>query len=93
MKFLILGILIVIVQFGFAATPPSTCTACHGAQGISPNDNWPNLRAQKSEYLSEQLKMFRSGARVNALMSPIAKMLTDEDIKNLSDYFSKMKAP
>ena len=29
----------------------AACTACHGEAGISPNDLWPNLAKQKSEYL------------------------------------------
>ncbi|MCG8324889.1 MAG: cytochrome c4, partial [Thiotrichales bacterium] len=34
----------------------STCVACHGADGISPNDLWPNLAGQKAGYLVKQMK-------------------------------------
>jgi cytochrome c553 len=34
------------------------------------------------------LKAYRSGARENAMMSPMAKPLTDREIKDLAWYFS-----
>jgi len=71
----------------------STCVACHGQNGISPNDQWPNLAGQKKQYLSEQLKAFKNGTRVNPLMSPIANSLSDQDIQDLVDYFSQLKGP
>lgn len=66
----------------------TTCQACHGVKGVSSNDQWPNLAGQKQQYLIEQLKSFRSGVRDNSLMSPVAKMLTDEDIKDLAEYYA-----
>jgi len=69
----------------------STCAACHGPEGISPNNLWPNLAGQKDQYILEQLKAFRDGTRVNAMMSPVAKMLQEQDMKDLADYFSQLK--
>ena len=66
------------------------CGACHGADGISPNDLWPNLKGQKSGYLVKQLKAFKDGSRSDPMMSPMATPLTDEDIDNLSAYFSSL---
>lgn len=68
----------------------STCVACHGDQGVSPNDLWPNLAGQKKGYLLNQLKEFKSGARKNELMSPIAKMLTDKQMEWLAVYYSEI---
>ena len=70
-----------------------TCIACHGAEGISPNDLWPNLAGQKQQYLLAQLKEFHDGDRVNPLMTPIGKMLSEQDMKDLAEYFSQLKAP
>ncbi len=67
-----------------------TCVACHGANGISPNPEWPNLAGQKDKYLANQLRAFRDGTRENALMLPMAKPLSDEDIENLAAYFSSL---
>ena len=31
-------------------TKVATCTACHGATGVSPAPNWPNLAGQGERY-------------------------------------------
>ena len=66
------------------------CAACHGADGISPNDLWPNLKGQKFGYLVKQMKALRDGSRTDPMMSPMAAPLTDEDIDDLAAYFSSM---
>jgi cytochrome c553 len=68
-----------------------TCIACHGQNGVSPNPLWPNIAGQKDQYIIEQLKALKSGTRVNPMMSPIAKMLSDQDMENLAAYFSQIK--
>ncbi|MCB0356386.1 MAG: cytochrome c [Bdellovibrionales bacterium] len=68
-----------------------TCTACHGQNGVSDNDLWPNLKGQKAGYLLQALKDFKSGARKNSLMSPQAQTLSDADMENLAAYFSSLK--
>lgn len=68
----------------------ASCAACHGADGTSPNDMWPNLKGQKEGYLKKQLKAFRDGDRSDPMMSPMAQPLTDEDIDNLAAYFSSL---
>ncbi len=68
-----------------------TCVVCHGAEGISPNELWPNLAGQKAAYLAKQMKAFRDGARTDPMMSPMAKPLTDADIDNLAAYYSSLK--
>ena len=65
-----------------------TCMACHGADGNSPNPEWPNLAGQHAGYLEQQLRLFRSGERQNPLMSPMAMILSDEDIADLAAFFS-----
>jgi cytochrome c553 len=68
----------------------ATCAACHGADGISGNDIWPNLAGQKEGYLVAQLKAFRAGERSNPMMSPMAAPLSDADIADLAAYFSSL---
>lgn len=68
-----------------------TCVACHGAEGISNNALWPNLAGQKDQYIVIQLKAFKDGSRVHPMMTPIAKMLSDQDMENLAAYFSSLK--
>ncbi|MCF7981018.1 MAG: cytochrome c [Pseudomonadales bacterium] len=66
------------------------CAACHGADGHSPNDLWPNLAGQKEGYLAKQLKAFRDGNRQDPMMAPMAKPLSDDDIANLAAYFNSL---
>ena len=68
----------------------ATCAGCHGANGISNNPMWPNLKGQKEGYLIKQLKAFRDGTRTDPMMSPMAKPLTDAEIDNLAAYFSSL---
>ena len=68
----------------------AVCVACHGTNGISPNPQWPNLAGQKDQYLILSLKAYRDGDRQNALMSPIAQGLSDEDIENLAAYYASL---
>lgn len=66
------------------------CAACHGPEGISGNDIWPNLAGQKAGYLVKQIKAFRDGSRKDPMMSPMAAALSDEDIDNLAAHFSSL---
>ena len=65
-----------------------TCEACHGAAGISNNDQWPNLAGQKKGYLVAQLNAFRAGKRIDQMMQPMTKALTDKEIDDLATYYS-----
>lgn len=66
------------------------CAGCHGADGISVVPTYPNLAGQKEQYLILTLKGFRDGTRKNAVMNPMAKPLTDEDIENLAAFYSSL---
>ena len=67
------------------------CSACHGAAGISAVPMYPNLAGQKEAYLAKQLKDFKSGARKDPIMAPMAMGLSDADIANISAYFASLK--
>ncbi len=45
------------------------CAACHGANGVSVSADIPNLAGQKAKYIASQLKAFKSGKRINAMMN------------------------
>lgn len=64
------------------------CAGCHGAAGISANPMWPNLAGQQAGYLAAQIKHFRDGKRINAMMNNMVKTLSDEDADNLAAYYS-----
>jgi len=67
-----------------------TCAACHGGEGISPTDVWPNLAGQKEQYLLAQIKAFKDGTRVNAQMAPMVANLSEEDMANLAAYYASL---
>jgi len=66
----------------------AVCASCHGASGIASNPAWPNLAGQNYKYLVKQIRDFRDGTRKDAVMSPMAVSLTDQDIVNLAVYYS-----
>ena len=70
----------------------TVCVACHGADGNSVITMNPKLAAQHPEYITKQLKNFKSGERKNAVMSGMVANLTDEDMANLGAYFGSQKA-
>ena len=69
------------------------CATCHGAQGIPINKQTPVIWGQNEGYLYLQLRDFKSGARKNALMNPIAATLEKDDQLALAAYFTKQKWP
>jgi cytochrome c553 len=68
-----------------------TCAACHGMDGNSANPEWPALAGQHSSYTLKQLKHFKVGERQNALMSPMAAILSDQDAEDVAAYFASQK--
>ena len=73
--------------------PPKAamCVACHGVQGRSAVAMFPILAGQSARYMNLQLRDYQAGRRSNALMSPMAMGLTRDEMRELSDYFSKQK--
>lgn len=67
------------------------CANCHGEQGISELGLYPNLAGQKQLYLRQQLHKFRDGSRPSAVMAPMTKTLSDQDIDNLAAYYASLK--
>ncbi len=68
----------------------AVCAACHGADGISPMPDYPNLKSQKAKYIVKQLKAFKDGTRKDPVMSPMAMPLSDSDMANLAAYYESL---
>ncbi|ART80436.1 c-type cytochrome [Oceanisphaera avium] len=68
----------------------AVCAACHGAEGVSSLEIYPNLAGQKQAYLASQLQHFRDGERENPIMAPMARPLSDEDIADLAAYYASL---
>ena len=67
------------------------CSACHGIDGNSINPLWPHLAGQHAAYLTKQMKAFKSGARKDPVMAPMAMPLSDTDIEDLSAFYASQK--
>ncbi len=70
----------------------AVCSGCHGVDGKAITPDYPNLAGQHAGYMAKQLTAYRDGERNNQLMSPMAAALSDQDILDLSAYFSEMAA-
>ncbi|OXI33542.1 c-type cytochrome [Burkholderia aenigmatica] len=68
------------------------CIGCHGVKGSSLNQGYPSLAGQPAQYVTSQLRDFASGQRANPTMGPLAKTLSEAEIKSVSDYYSKQPA-
>lgn len=68
----------------------ATCVACHGENGIAIAPTFPNLAGQSATYLYVQLREFKDGARVNAVMQPLVAGLSDEDMRDLAAHFASL---
>ncbi len=75
------------LSIGRGATLALRCSMCHGPQGIS-QANSPNLAGQYETVIYKQLKDFQTGARTNAVMSPMAQGLSDRDMRDLAAYYA-----
>lgn len=74
-------------SIGRGATLAQRCAICHGPTGISRADS-PNLAGQYAAVIYKELLDFRSGARTNAVMSPFAVNLADQEIADLAAYYA-----
>jgi cytochrome c553 len=77
---------------GRGATLALRCTMCHGERGMS-DANSPNLAGQYASVVYKQLIDFQTGARTNAVMSPMAVNLSDQDMRDLAAYYASLPRP
>jgi cytochrome c553 len=75
------------VSIGRGATLAQRCAICHGPQGVS-DANSPNLAGQFAAVTYKELIDFKTGARVNVVMSPFAANLSNQDMLDIAAYYS-----
>ena len=75
------------VSIGRGATLAQRCAICHGPQGVS-DANSPNLAGQYAAVTYKELNDFKTGARVNAVMSPFAMTMSNQDMLDVAAYYS-----
>ncbi|MCY4265190.1 MAG: c-type cytochrome [Gammaproteobacteria bacterium] len=69
-------------------TKAALCAACHGNDGNSPLAINPKLAGQNAKYLVKQLQDYKSGRRVNPVMTGMAAALTEEDMEDISAWYA-----
>ena len=71
------------------------CSTCHGLDGKATTGGnsaiTPNITAQQKNYLIAKLKDYKSLKIDHPQMSIIAQMLNDEDIENVSEWYSSIE--
>jgi cytochrome c553 len=73
-------------------TSATVCAACHTADGSRGIPTNPILQGQHADYLVKQLGEFKSGKRDNAIMKPMASMLSDDDMRNVAAFYASKTA-
>jgi cytochrome c553 len=76
---------------GDAARGLPACLSCHGANGNSTIAVNPKLSNQIEAYTHKQLVDFTTPQRVNPVMTTYAKMLTDEEKRNVAAWLAMQK--
>jgi len=64
------------------------CQGCHGEYGISYDSKVPKLAGQYGPYIAKQLRNYQSGIRTHQIMNAMAATISDEDLADISAYFS-----
>ena len=72
------------------------CTACHGEDAKTPlQEGYPKLAGMPADYVLNQLKDIKSGARANGqtveVMKPIVADLGDDEMQALAAYVASLK--
>lgn len=68
------------------------CRTCHGLDGFARIPIAPHIGGEPVGYLETQLLAFRSGARVNEVMSVVAAGLSDQQIADVSAWYAAHSA-
>ncbi|MCC2961364.1 cytochrome c4 [Massilia sp. IC2-278] len=80
-----------LYESGDTARGLPACLSCHGANGNSTIVANPKLSAQFEAYTHKQLVDFTTPQRNNPVMTTYAKMLTEEDKRNIAAYLAVQK--
>ncbi|PSU36313.1 c-type cytochrome [Photobacterium lutimaris] len=80
-------------RFKIGEQKAKVCMTCHGVNGISSIESYPNLRGQKMAYLITSLKSYQTRERsggLAVLMQQQADALSEQDISDIAYYYSKL---
>src|SRR6202140_5211627 len=73
------------------APPGAVCGTCHLMSGQGHPES-ADIAGMPADYIVRQMQYFKSGARKdNERMTPIAKNVSDEDVRQAAEYFAAVK--
>jgi cytochrome subunit of sulfide dehydrogenase len=101
-RFLLVGLLALGTTAGHAQTADkdalyikslaATCSNCHGTNGVAvQGSSVVSLAGLKKDYIVEQMKAFKSGARPATIMHQLSKGYSDAQIEQIAGYFAAQK--
>ncbi len=64
---------------------------CHGADGIAPSEEVPNIAGQHYAYLLRQLENYQNGRRAGTIMQEVLRGLSRQQLKDVSAYFASIR--
>jgi len=73
-----------------AAVAQATCVACHTAEGPTADPSIPVLAGQSIFAIYKELQDFKSGARANETMAPIAQALEPKQMADVAAYYARL---
>jgi cytochrome c553 len=68
------------------------CNRCHGVDGNSTDPRTPAIAAQRADYLEPVMRAYRKGDRKSTAMSAMLDGMSDDEISEISAYYSRQKA-
>jgi cytochrome c553 len=78
---------------GTAPAKVALCGSCHGKNGVGITGDYPTLAGQHADYIARALYEYGHGDRKNAIMPNFVTGLTDKDVEEIAEYFSKQSPP
>ena len=79
------------------AAKANQCLGCHNIPGymtaFPEAYRVPKIIGQSPLYLESALKEYKNGERMHPSMSAIAAQLSEEDIKQLAEYYANLGQP
>jgi len=80
---------------GAALFKTKTCVACHGKDANTPiMPTYPKLAGQNADYLFNQMKDIKSGARSNgmtAAMKGVMPVVSEEEMRAIANWLATLK--
>lgn len=69
------------------------CAACHGQSGEPTNPATPVIWGQQENYLYKELHDYHSGERTNAIMGPMVRSFSLDDLRKVAASFASKGWP